>query len=57
METSSDRRLFGMCVLASLLGFVIWLLILPEANVTWIFGIAILALTAMRFIDGYLAAT
>lgn len=55
MEIASDRRLFGMSLVASIFGFVVWLLVLPEANATWIFGIAILVLAAMRFIDGYLA--
>lgn len=54
METASERRYLVTCLVASVLGFVIWLLAFPESHLTWIFGLAILALAALRFVDGYL---
>lgn len=57
MDTPSNPRLLGMCLIAAVTGFVVWFLALPDTSGVLILGIAIVVLAMLMFVDGYVSVT
>ena len=56
MDTPSDARLFGMCLVSAIVALVVYVAVLTEYSAWWLFPIAIVVFAVLMFVDGYLGA-
>lgn len=52
MNTPSTRRLFGLCLLATVVAVLVWRFVFDASNSVGLFAIAILVLGLLSFVDG-----
>jgi hypothetical protein len=53
MDGPADRRLFGMCLLAAVAAFLLWVVALQETGGVTMLVIAVVLFAVLMFVDGY----